>query len=138
MSALSSLIEYSRLIAEIPDTYPLVQLSTLSLWPIDSRRAVLKGEIRFARDIRLRVLEVLNLRKGQILEYGYEVYRGGEKLYWYDPWPHFDDPAIATTFPHHKHVPPDIKHNRLPAPGLSFTEPNLPFLIDEISKMLSQ
>jgi hypothetical protein len=136
MSALSSLIEYSRLIAEIPDTYPSVQLSTLSLWPIDSGRVVLKGEIRFAGGVRLHVLEVLNLRKGQILEYSYEVYRGEEKLYWYDPWPHLDDPAIANTFPHHKHVPPDIKHNRLPAPGLSFTEPNLPFLIDEIGKML--
>ena len=26
----------------------------------------------------------------------------------------------------------DIKHNRKPAPDLSFTKPNLPFLIEEI------
>ena len=30
------------------------------------------------------------------------------------------------------HVPPDIKHHRIPAPDLSFTRPNLPFLIEEI------
>jgi len=34
--------------------------------------------------------------------------------------------------PHHKHIPPDSKHNRIPAPGLSFTEANLPFLIREV------
>ncbi len=40
------------------------------------------------------------------------------------------------THPHHKHIPPDIKHNRVPAPGLSFTQPNLPFLIEEIEREL--
>jgi hypothetical protein len=43
---------------------------------------------------------------------------------------------LASTHPHHKHLPPDIKHHRVPAPGLSFTEPNLPFLIREIEEML--
>jgi hypothetical protein len=45
-----------------------------------------------------------------------------------------NDPTLAATHPHHKHVPPDIKHNRIPAPGLSFTLPNLPVLIDEIEQ----
>ena len=36
---------------------------------------------------------------------------------------------LSSTFPHHYHEPPDIKHNRKPAPGISFTEPNLPTLI---------
>jgi len=39
---------------------------------------------------------------------------------------------LASTHPHHKHIPPDIKHNRIPAPELSFTQPNLPFLMQEI------
>ena len=47
-------------------------------------------------------------------------------------YPHI--PELAATHPHHKHVPPDIKHNRIPAPGLSFTQPNLPFLIQEIEE----
>jgi hypothetical protein len=37
--------------------------------------------------------------------------------------------------PHHKHVPPDIKHNRIPAPNLSFERPNLPVLIAEINEI---
>ena len=40
------------------------------------------------------------------------------------------------THPHHKHLPPDIKHHRIPAPGLSFTAPNLSFLIEEIETSL--
>jgi len=38
-------------------------------------------------------------------------------------------PELASTFPHHRHDPPDIKHNRKPAPGISFQTPNLPTLI---------
>ncbi|MCI0388624.1 MAG: DUF6516 family protein [Acidobacteria bacterium] len=72
----------------------------------------------------------------RLVSYGYEVWRGAEKLYWYDSQPHPDDPKLASTHPHHKHVPPDLKHNRLPAPVLSFTEPNLPFLIAEIEQDL--
>lgn len=33
---------------------------------------------------------------------------------------------------YHKHVPPNIKRNRIPAPDLSFTRPNLPFLVNEV------
>jgi hypothetical protein len=40
-----------------------------------------------------------------------------------------ENPALADTFPHHRHEPPDIKHNRLPAPGIGFDTPNLPTLI---------
>ncbi len=35
----------------------------------------------------------------------------------------------------HKHIHPDIKHHRIPAPGLSFIEPTLPFLIREIETL---
>jgi len=57
-----------------------------------------------------------------------------DKLYWYDSQPHPNDAVLASTYPHHKHVPPNIKHNRIPAPDLSFTRPNLPFLIEEIER----
>ncbi len=49
--------------------------------------------------------------------------------------------SLRDTFPsipHHKHVPPDIKHHHIPAPGLSFTRPNLPFLIEEIERQVLQ
>jgi len=136
MSVLSSLEEYSRWIAALPARFPEIEHSTLCLWTIDSQRALLKGEVVFGGNVRLRVMEALNLRQGRILEYSYEVYRGDRKLYWYDPWPHPDDPRLASTYPHHKHIPPDIKHHRVPAPGLSFTEPNLLMLIAEIRRDL--
>ena len=50
----------------------------------------------------------------------------------WDNAPHHES---AITFPHHKHVPPDIKRHRIPAPDLSFTPPNLPKLIYEIENL---
>ena len=61
-----------------------------------------------------------------------------EKLYWYDSFPHPNDPALAGTHPRHKHMHPDIKHHRVPAPDLSFTRPNLPFLIEEVNQQVLQ
>jgi hypothetical protein len=31
-----------------------------------------------------------------------------------------------------QHIPPDMKHHRIPAPDMSFEHPNLPVLIWEI------
>jgi hypothetical protein len=59
----------------------------------------------------------------------YDVLRGEKAIRWYDPQPHPDNPALASTFPHHFHELPDIKHNRQPAPGISFAAPNIPALI---------
>jgi hypothetical protein len=73
-----------------------------------------------------------------IIGYSYEVWRGAEELYWYDSQPHPNDPTLASTDPHHKHVPPVAEHHRIPAPGLSFTAPNLLFLIREIETGLPQ
>ncbi len=56
---------------------------------------------------------------------------------WYDSQPHPNDPTLASTHIHHKHIPPDIKHNRIPAPIMSFTHPNLPELIFEIEQLIS-
>jgi len=64
------------------------------------------------------------------------VYQAGEKLYYYDSQPHPNDPSLASTHPHHKHIHPDLKHHRIPAPGLSFERSNLEFLIHEIETTL--
>jgi uncharacterized protein DUF6516 len=74
---------------------------------------------------------------GVIDWYGYEVWRGGEKLFWYDPQSHPGDAQLQSSHPHHKHVPPDMKHNRIPAPKMSFVRPNLPTLIQEIEALIS-
>jgi hypothetical protein len=92
----------------------------------------LEGEVFFVHGVRLRLREELDFEASLITAYGYEVYRGDERLFWYDDFPHPKDPTLASTFPHHKHVPPDIRNNRIPAPGMSFAFPNLSRLIQEI------
>jgi len=99
--------------------------------------ARLTGEVELVNGYRLIVREKLSFAgaSGLIKDYGYEVWCGSEKLYWYDSQPHPDNPLLAGTYPHHKHLPPDIKRHRIPAPELSFTKPNLPFLIQEIKQL---
>ena len=129
----SSFEAYEQLLYELPETYPTIQTSTLVLIRRGRYIAVVKGNVYFQGDIHLHVYEELaTLPTMEITHYGYEVWRHTEKLYWYDSQPHPTEPSLAATHPHHKHIPPDIKHNRILAPGLSFSQPNLPFLIEEV------
>ena len=48
---------------------------------------------------------------------------------------HPEDPSLASTYPHHKHIPPAIKRNRIPAPNLRFTGSNLVAIIEEIESL---
>jgi hypothetical protein len=98
------------------------------------------GELYFDSGVRLVVRERLVYHRLPVVIdwYGYEVWRGNEKLYWYDSQPHPSDPALQSTDPHHKHIPPDIKHHRIPAPEMSFTQPNLPTLIREIEVLINK
>ena len=128
--------EYEQLIYSLPETFPAIRHSTLTLIRLEPPTAIVKGEVYFSDDVFLRALQVLDFDDGSIQKYSYEVYRDDEKLYWYDSWPHPHILELASTEPHHKHVPPDIKHNRVPAPGLSLKRPNLPFVIQEIVDLL--
>ncbi len=150
--------EYEELVYTLPARYPSVQLSTLVLVPPGLDTARLVGLVALGGDCVLCVYELLDFQRGVIGAYRYEVsrshppftvsplpeadeycrtdYAGKEKLYWYDSWPHPNDPSLASTHSHHKHIAPDIKHHRVPAPDLSFTRPNLPFLIEEIERNL--
>ena len=130
-SSLRSLQAYSELVARLLDR-PEVERSTVAVWSDSPYTGVAEGEVFFAGGFRLRLREGLDFADCLITSYGYEVYRAEERLYWYDDFPHPGDPALASTFPHHKPVPPDIKKNRVPAPGLSFERPNLPLILDEI------
>ncbi len=131
---LKSLVNYSRFVAELLHR-PTVERSTIAVWSDSRYTGIAEGEVFFSNGIRLRLREELDFDAGLITSYGYEVYRGGERLYWYDDFPHPNDPDLAATFPHHRHVPPDIKHNRIPAPEISFTRPNLPVLIRDIEAL---
>jgi hypothetical protein len=71
-----------------------------------------------------------------IEDYGYELWCNNAKLAWHDSQPHLRDLGLASSFPHHKHIPPDIKHHRIPAPNMSFTKPNPSALIQGIENRL--
>ena len=131
---LKSLGDYSRFVAETLNR-PTVAHSTVAVWSDSPFTGIAEGEIIFTHGIRLRLREELDFDSGLISAYGYEVYRGAERLFWYDDFPHPEDSTLASTFPHHKHVPPDIRHNRIPAPQMSFTQANLPRLIEEIETL---
>jgi hypothetical protein len=133
-NSLSSLAEYSQFIADALNR-PDIQHSTVVVWSDSPFTGTAEGEVLFANGIRLRMREELDFDAQCITAYGYEVYRGSDRLFWYDDFPHPNDPKLAATHPHHKHVPPDIKHNRIPAPLMSYTRPNLPELIAEISEL---
>lgn len=133
---LPPLSEYELLIYGLPDRYPSIRQSTLVVIRHGPTFAEVLGTVEFEDDVTLTVWEDLDFARGAIQGYSYSVSQRGERLYWYDPQPHPNDPSLAGTFPHHKHTPPDIKRDRVPAPGIAFDKPNLPKLIEEIERDL--
>ena len=130
--------------AKMPKTLPNGQgilrcaKNVRRLWnryPNSATTSFIRGSVHFRNGLELRVFEYLDLTDGEIFDYSYAVFRGDEKIRWYDPQPHPENPALASTFPHHRHEPPDIKHNRKPAPGISFHPPNLPTLIKDCEEL---
>jgi hypothetical protein len=155
---LSSPETYQAFVYTLPAHHPHIRRSTLVYIPSGTFFGRVEGMLFFEQDIVLCVREYLNFELNIIEGYGYEAshahisldspdfpaaaeycqasYPHKNKLYWYDSLPHPNDSSLAATDPHHKHVPPDIKHHRIPAPEISFTKPNLPFLIHEIEQRL--
>jgi hypothetical protein len=98
------------------------------------------GELHFDGDVRLVVRERI-VHTGVAVKidgYGYEIWRKSEKLFWYDSQEHPFEPSLQSTHPHHKHIPPNMKHHRIPAPEMGFTNPNIPILIKEIEGTVLQ
>jgi hypothetical protein len=155
---LSSPQAYQAFIYTLSQHYPGIRRSTLVYIPSGTLFGRVEGILSLDQGIVLCVREYLNFELRVIEGYGYETSRAHispdrpefpaagdycrasyphkDRLYWYDSFPHPNDPSLAATDPHHKHVPPDIKHHRVPAPELSFTKPNLPFLVQEIKRLL--
>ncbi len=134
---LASLASYSQFLAAQLNRADVVH-TTLTVWSTSPYTGVAEGEVIFIAGFRLRMREELDFDEQIIASYGYEIYKEAEKLYWYDDFPHPNDPTLAATYPHHKHVPPNIKKNRIPAPGLSFENPNLPLILQEMEAVMVQ
>lgn len=130
--------DYELFLYTLQDQFESIRSSTVTFVRRGNSLARVSGEINFDHGIRLVIIErILFDRLPAVIDgYGYEVWREEEKLYWYDSQPHPDDESLQITQPHHKHIPPDIKHNRIPAPEMSFSQPNIPALIDEIKEFI--
>jgi hypothetical protein len=130
--------DYELFLYNLSEQFTSVQRSTVVLIRRGASLARVTGELDFDNQIRLVVRERLVYDRLPVVidGYGYEVWRANEKLYWYDSQPHPDDPELQSTHPHHKHIPPDIKHHRIPASGMSFNQPNIPVLISEIEALI--
>ena len=137
MNPFQSLRDYEEYVYTLKQHFSSIQRSTLVVIQRGRRVAVLQGELTFSHGYRITLKERLSLDTGlvEIEFYGYELWHETNKIAWYDAQPHPNDPTLASTHPHHKHIPPDIKHNRIPAPNMSFTQPNLPALIHEIEEL---
>jgi len=127
--------EYEQLLYSLAERYPEVDGSTLRFYTNSATSAFVRGSVYFASGLELRIFEYLDLADGELFDYSYAVYRSAEKIRWYDPQPHPENPDLATTFPHHYHEPPDIKHNRHPAHGIRSEAPNLPALIADCIRL---
>jgi hypothetical protein len=121
--------DYESLIYSLPERYAEVSSSTLRLYTNSPTTAFVRGTVYFRSGLELRVFEYLDLTDGELLDYSYTVLLGEERIRWYDPQPHPENAELASSFPHHRHEPPDLKDNRRPAPGISFQSPNLPTLM---------
>ena len=132
--------DYELFLYRLSEQFQLVRQSTVRFIRRGTSLARVTGELHFDHSIRLVVRERVVYQRLPVAidSYGYEVWCGDEKLYWYDSQPHPNDPALQSTEPHHKHIPPDIKHHRIPAVEMSFNQPNLPVLIQEIEALIEK
>ena len=129
--------DYELFLYTLTEQFPTVSRSTLILARVGATIARISGELFLQNGIRIIVRERVVFDRLPLLidGYGYEIWRGDEKLYWYDSQPHPNESTLQSTHPHHKHIQPDIKHNRVPAPELKFHQPNIPWLIEEAGKL---
>jgi len=138
MNPFKSIRDYEKFVYTIGHIFPSVQSSTLVVIPRGKRTAVIHGQLQFINGYRLTIQERLSFDSDAVVieSYGYEMWHNADKIAWYDSQPHPNDPKLAVSHPHHKHIPPNMRSNRIPAPQLNFTQPNLPVLIGEIENMI--
>ena len=136
-SALESYAQYAQLIYSLLVDRPTVANHTLALYTVSQTVGMTRGQVLFHSGHLLHVFEQIDFVSQRILKYFYELTYEDQSLWWYDPMPHPDVPDLQGTHPHHKHTPPNVKHHRIPAPGLSFAEPNLPRLLEEVESLIS-
>jgi len=137
---LRTLEDYELFLYTLSDRFKSIRHSTIVLVRRGASLARVSGELHFDLGYRVVMVErIIADRSPVVIEtYAYELWCGDKKISWYDCQPHPDVPSLQATHPHHKHVPPDIKHHRIAAPRMSFTRPNLPELVAEVEALIAQ
>ena len=132
-----SLTKYEDFIYAIADQFSSVIQSNLIVKRHGKDWAEVAGQLYFENDYVLEVREIVDFSNANFIRrYGYAARKKENILYWYDSQEHPHDLNLQISYPHHKHIPPDLKHNHIPASQLSFIRPNLPELIREIEALL--
>ncbi len=54
------------------------------VWSDSPYTGIAEGEVMFTNGLRLRMREEVDFDVSLIISYGYEVYKGEKRLYWYD------------------------------------------------------
>jgi hypothetical protein len=132
MPCLTLSVEYNIFLYSLREQYSEIIDSRIRFFTVGKDIYIASGVLKFTSDFKLVFKESLDFSIHKILKYVYEIYQSDQLICYYDSQPHPNAPDLAATFPHHKHTPPDIKHNRQSAPNISFDQPNLPAVIQEI------
>jgi hypothetical protein len=137
---LQSIEDYEIFLYTLKEAFPSIKHSTMVLIRRGVTLVKSTGEIHFDKDYRLVVRERLlfDRQPGIIDWYGYEIWQKDKKLSRYDSQPHPNDASLESSHPHHKHIPPNFNRNRIPAPQMSFTQPNIPVIIKEIEELIKE
>lgn len=136
MSLLADIASYSRHVHSLHERFAFVTASTLCVIPMGATLARVEGRLECAGGLAIEVWELVDFAEHRLRSYSYEIYCGAEKVSWYDHWPHPELPELAVTFPHHRHLPPNLRDNRQPAPGIGFNHPNLDVVLTDVARDL--
>ena len=110
--------DYELFLYTLTERFSSIRSSTVTFVRRGVSLGRVAGEICFDYGLRLVIRERLVWQRLPVVidSYGYEVWQGDEKLYRYDSQPHPNEPDLESSYPHHKHISPNAKHHRVPAP----------------------
>ena len=128
--------DYARLIFFLLADRATIESHTVAVYTTGQTIGITRGHVVFRSGHVLRVFEQVDFVTHRIVKYFYELTYEGGPLWWYDSMPHPAVSELQSTHPHHKHIPPDIKHHRVAAAEMSFSRPNIPVLIDEVENLI--
>jgi hypothetical protein len=137
-TVLQTIEDYELFLYTLQDQFTSIKRSSIALIRKGASLARVSGEIFFAREFRIVIRERILYHCTPIVVdwYGYEIWKGDQKICRYDCQPHPDDPELKISYPHHKHILPNLNRNRIPASHMSFNRANIPEIIQEVEEII--